>query len=240
MEKGVLRLESMFILLFSIILFSSPGFGQPMEVDTNRPGLDYRSFDLSSPDPNMCERTCKEDPQNCKAWTYVKPGVQGPTARCWLKTGVPPVLRNACCVSGVMQQVPPAELSRQPGGRVQKMIVAPCPPLAFVTTSPLPSTGVGWDYKHQLQVSGGQGQVFYKAFTLTGFGLDAKGNKVPIGAEGLQVVGLKITPSGLISGQPLTPGYYTIRIVATDSCPSGAQALEKMFALEVKGQSPGQ
>ncbi len=81
-------------LLFSIILSSSPRFAQTMELDIDRPGMDYKSFDLASPDPNLCERACKEDPQNCKAWTYVKPGIQGPKARCWLKSGVPPAVKN--------------------------------------------------------------------------------------------------------------------------------------------------
>jgi hypothetical protein len=71
-----------------------------MEANTDRPGLDYRSFDLPAANPALCEKTCAQEVQ-CKAWTYVKPGVQGPKARCWVKNAVPAAKRDACCVSGV-------------------------------------------------------------------------------------------------------------------------------------------
>ena len=74
-----------------------------LEYDTDRPGLDYRSFDLSTPDPNLCRQACKDDPR-CLAFTYVKPGYQGPTARCWLKDRVPSATTNKCCISGLKVQ----------------------------------------------------------------------------------------------------------------------------------------
>lgn len=74
------------------------------EPDINLPGMDYTSFDLASPDVNLCAASCQMDP-NCKAYTYVKPGIQGPQARCWLKSGIPSAEANACCVSG---REPPA------------------------------------------------------------------------------------------------------------------------------------
>jgi len=73
-----------------------------VETGVDRPGQDYRSFDLAPSiagfDP--CKSACESD-ANCKAWTFVKPGVQGPKARCWLKSGTPPPRPNGCCVSGV-------------------------------------------------------------------------------------------------------------------------------------------
>ncbi len=111
MEK-MRTLRSVYVVLFSIILFLSPRFAQAMEFDTDRPGMDYKSYDLLSPDPNLCERACKEDP-NCRAWTYVKPGVQGPKARCWLKSGVPQAVKNTSCISGIMQQTPLTKPSGQ-------------------------------------------------------------------------------------------------------------------------------
>jgi hypothetical protein len=74
-----------------------------LEMDIDRPGMNYRSFDLDVQEPKRCQRTCQDDPK-CKAWTYVKPGVQGPKARCWLKTGVPSAKSNPCCISGVKTQ----------------------------------------------------------------------------------------------------------------------------------------
>jgi hypothetical protein len=71
-----------------------------IETSTNRPGEDYRNFELSEPRPELCQAECAGDPK-CKAFTYVRPGLQGPRARCWLKSTVPPAAPNPCCVSGV-------------------------------------------------------------------------------------------------------------------------------------------
>ncbi len=90
-------------ILLAVLVFSAPGQAQKygLEWDTDRPGLDYHSMDLPSPDPNLCLRECYYDPQ-CQAWTYVKPNtIQGPYPRCWLKYAVPPPQLNSCCVSGV-------------------------------------------------------------------------------------------------------------------------------------------
>lgn len=76
--------------------------GAEMEPDTNRPGDDYTSFDLVVPDPQACADVCRED-EKCTAFTYVKPGIQGEQARCWLKSGIPDAHPDACCVSGVIK-----------------------------------------------------------------------------------------------------------------------------------------
>ena len=79
-----------------------PGGQAGLEQDTNRMGQDYRGFDLPSPDPGLCRADCLRETQ-CKAFTYVKPGHQGPAARCWLKHTAPVPSPNACCVSGVKE-----------------------------------------------------------------------------------------------------------------------------------------
>lgn len=72
-----------------------------VEYDTDRRGGDYKDFDLPQPRYESCRDACANDP-NCRAYTYVKPGGQGPNARCWLKSSVPqPASGLSCCISGV-------------------------------------------------------------------------------------------------------------------------------------------
>lgn len=76
------------------------------EADTNRNGSDYASFDLPTANPQICSERCRGDAQ-CRAWTYVKPGVQGANARCYLKNPAPEPTRSTCCISGAVA-APPA------------------------------------------------------------------------------------------------------------------------------------
>lgn len=75
---------------------ASPNF----EYGVDRRGGDYRSFDLTFDAPGLCAGQCAQEGQ-CRAWTYVKPGVQGPRARCWLKNVVPAQSRDANTISGL-------------------------------------------------------------------------------------------------------------------------------------------
>ena len=86
---------------FILVIVGGPkSFGQVMESNTDRPGSDFRDFDLPLGLPELCQTICVTD-SNCKAWTYVKPGYQGGRARCWLKNGVPNPSHDTCCISGV-------------------------------------------------------------------------------------------------------------------------------------------
>jgi hypothetical protein len=71
-----------------------------MEQNTNLFGEDYKDIDLDTPDPALCAEACMGEVR-CKAWTYVKPGVQGDNAKCWLKDKVPHRSPDGNCVSGV-------------------------------------------------------------------------------------------------------------------------------------------
>ncbi len=81
-------------------ILASKKLGPLAEPDMDRPGQDYKNFDLDSDNANICESACNNE-ASCRAWTYVKPGVQGPKARCWLKTGIPEIRGSTCCVSGI-------------------------------------------------------------------------------------------------------------------------------------------
>jgi hypothetical protein len=102
-----------------------------MEFDVDRPGSDFHNFDLAAPSPEVCRDACASDGR-CLAYTYVRPGVQGPSARCWLKNAVPNAVSNSCCVSGVRGYVaaspPPAPPPPPP---------PPPPPAPAVVVAPI-------------------------------------------------------------------------------------------------------
>lgn len=81
---------------------TAPKGAEPMTMEPgiDRAGEDYRDFDLDQEKPELCRDACFADAA-CKAYTYVKAGVQGDKARCWLKQTVPGASQNDCCVSGV-------------------------------------------------------------------------------------------------------------------------------------------
>ena len=53
--------------------------------------------------PARSARQACEAEQRCRAWTYVRPGYLGPSARCFLKERVTTPRRKPCCVSGVVR-----------------------------------------------------------------------------------------------------------------------------------------
>lgn len=74
-----------------------------LEENVERPGADYSNLILEKGSPaRFCRDACQSDPQ-CRAWTYVRSGVQGPNPRCALKSQVPEPKANPCCVSGVVR-----------------------------------------------------------------------------------------------------------------------------------------
>jgi hypothetical protein len=70
------------------------------EQDTNRYGGDYEAINLTAPDPKLCQDTCQKDAR-CQAYTYVPVGIQGPTAKCWLKDVQPSTTVYRGLVSGI-------------------------------------------------------------------------------------------------------------------------------------------
>jgi PAN domain len=72
-----------------------------LEFGVNRPGQDMASFDLDEGDtPADCASLCEQS-SDCRAFTFVQPGIQAAKPRCWLKNAVPEPQESACCVSGV-------------------------------------------------------------------------------------------------------------------------------------------
>jgi hypothetical protein len=63
----------------------------------NMPGLDYANFNADS--SFICRDSCGGD-SRCQGWTWVKPGIQGPSGHCWLKFKLPALVKDNCCSSG--------------------------------------------------------------------------------------------------------------------------------------------
>jgi hypothetical protein len=81
----------------------SPGpLNCAVELNSDRPGGDYRNFDLASGNYEECRTACASD-HSCRAYSFVKPGVPGVSGRCWLKKERPYSRANTCCVSGVIR-----------------------------------------------------------------------------------------------------------------------------------------
>ena len=75
----------------------------PVEFSIDRFGGDYRNFDTASdPSGDACKAAC-EGENKCRAWTYVRPGYIGPSARCYLKDKLKPPRHKPCCISGVVR-----------------------------------------------------------------------------------------------------------------------------------------
>ena len=100
------------IAVVNSALADNSGFGIPLSINappeqnTDRPGGDFRNFDIQpsigglGTAVSVCQNACVNN-SSCRAWTLVKPGIQGPNARCWLKSSVPGKRSNGCCTSGV-------------------------------------------------------------------------------------------------------------------------------------------
>lgn len=63
---------------------------------TNLPGRDYANF--PAPSAFVCRTSCGGEAQ-CKAYTWVKPGIQGASGQCWLKDALPAIVKDSCCDS---------------------------------------------------------------------------------------------------------------------------------------------
>lgn len=85
-----------------------------VEEGFDRPGADYENFEQTSEfqSPSLCRDACYSQPK-CRSFTYTKPGVAGPKARCWLKNAIPPPVESLCCISGVKGARPPQPAVRK-------------------------------------------------------------------------------------------------------------------------------
>mgnify|MGYP000315354057 CR=1 FL=1 len=114
--KGITRLGTLVIVTLLMAVLFYPMKSIAWETDTDRPTMDYKNFWIDKDTETFvavkkCEDACKEDSQ-CKAFTYVKPGVQGIHGRCYLKNGVPSPVKNTNCISGVVRLETAADMCK--------------------------------------------------------------------------------------------------------------------------------
>jgi len=89
----------------ALILFSAHyAEGVVLEYGYDRPGGSYVANYPNTGSAQQCAQMCSNNPA-CVAFTWVKPGVQGPTGVCWLKGSLSGKAPNKDCVSGVVRQV---------------------------------------------------------------------------------------------------------------------------------------
>jgi len=73
------------------------------EVAIDRPGGDYRNFDVKRGEgDDVCKAACTAD-NKCRAWTFARPGYIGKEAHCFLKKEIKPPRRKAGFISGVVR-----------------------------------------------------------------------------------------------------------------------------------------
>ena len=120
----------------------APARSGTVEPGIDRPGMDIAMTPMSQADPLACQALCAGDPE-CRAWTYVNPGLQGEQAICWTKSGVPEGFENGCCTSGVMDQaaapVPPVSQEAGLASLSFPMVVTPGEAFSVSYTGPLHS-----------------------------------------------------------------------------------------------------
>ena len=87
-----------------VLIYQVPGNAAKtyfrIEPGVDRPGYDIKKIELDVADQRYCKSHCASL-RECLAYTYVKPGVQGDKAMCYLKRVYPAAKCSTCCTSGI-------------------------------------------------------------------------------------------------------------------------------------------
>lgn len=185
----------------TLFLLSTDGLGQrgphrangarPIQADTNRPGHDYRNFDLPEANPEVCLQACLDDPR-CRAFTYVRPGGERQPPRCWLKDVAVPPQPDPCCDSGEVirgeriesvsfeqgakqSSAPIVELQQIPQFLVVARVQPPDPTNRWVKTGG-PVGGLGYDVRYRADDSRSQ-NIMYVTDNYSGVNISNDGGR---------------------------------------------------------------
>jgi PAN domain len=93
-----MRLRALIIASVMTVAAAGTAAAQQSVRNTDMPGSDYNNFEVGGT-PDQCRTRCLKEAR-CQAWTFVRPGIQGRRAHCWLKDRVPQAVPNRCCTSG--------------------------------------------------------------------------------------------------------------------------------------------
>jgi len=93
--------SSRIILITLTALFTSVS-AVAWEVGYDYPGGDYLGQFQNVGNADQCANICRENP-NCAVFTWVRPGLQGNSGVCWLKSSQSNRVANNCCTSGVVR-----------------------------------------------------------------------------------------------------------------------------------------
>lgn len=107
------RAHEFIMTIVAFIFAATAATASERETSTDRPGLNYRDFPLTTPLPDQCQKTCDEEAK-CRAWTFAWPGKKGPRAHCFLKSGLPPKKADNCCISGIKTKQTVTVTPKQP------------------------------------------------------------------------------------------------------------------------------
>lgn len=67
----------------------------------DRPGNHLARIEDFHPSPEACESLCTSRTADCRAWVYVRPGVQQDGPVCYLKNAATRPVPNSCCATGL-------------------------------------------------------------------------------------------------------------------------------------------
>ncbi len=137
-----------------------------MQPGMDRMGGDYKGFPLRDADPQLCRIACEQD-NVCKAYTYVRPGLKGPQAMCFLKNAVVAASPSDCCTSGEktvarggrpppIPQPAPMPTPPPPPAPTQQPTVTP--PNTVIAKSELNQVEIQWTWYSQGCFPSGAGQ----------------------------------------------------------------------------------
>jgi hypothetical protein len=112
MNTGNARRLALSLLLACCTAPALAASGMTLEPGKDRIGSDYQNIAMDGDDPQQCRAACLADAK-CKAYTFVKPGVKGPQASCFLKDAAPAATAADCCTSGIRS----IALPTVPGGQ---------------------------------------------------------------------------------------------------------------------------